>query len=320
MSIVGVPPHYDTSPESWGRFLDEAASLHVDRISIGYVRWSEAETAAGTFRWSDFAALVADARTAGTEFVLDVATPIGLAAQLDLPPGLTFIGFADPALRARYRAMLRSALDHIAPGRVSHLTLHAEGMLEYFAAHPTHRDDFCSLLEDAIAFVHRHAPDVRVGVYWRYEDDDPALFANINRATDYAAVATALNPPGDRPQKIASIVQRYLAASPGKPVALVELGYPAAARLGSSEEAQRAFVESAAAYLRTVDPGRLEFVAWYTIFDEDRALLEPIADSLFSGQPAAKEDFLAWITSLGLQTLDGRRKPGWTQLVKELAR
>lgn len=314
--VVGIPRGYRADAAGWGEVLDTISGVPVGVLSVGYVRWSEGETSDGVYDWSDFDALRARLDVEGSDLplALDVGAPIGFDAELDLPPDLAFAGFDDEEIARRWSAYLLSSLE-VLPGRTSWITIHTEGVLEYFDAHPDEQPAFCDLLADGIASLKSAAPDIAVGAYWRYENDDDDLFACVNRATDFVAVATILNPPQDELADFPEVVEHYLDLAGDKPLGLVEIGWPSSAGVGSSDAAQVAFVEQLGAVL-SAHADRIAFASYYSLYDEDRAVMEQVALELFGDlESEAAQSFLAWITTLGLHREDGSAKPGWDAFI-----
>ena len=152
---------------------------------------------------------------------------------------------------------------------------------------------------------------MRVGAYWRYENGPGALFDCVHAAMDHVAVAMVLNPPEDEPEDIERILTDYLDRAGAKPVAIVEVGFPTSEGVGSSPEEQRRFVELA---FQSFDAhaDRLAFVSWYEVFDEDRMILQGLADQVYgSAFPEQKRAFVDWLSTLGLQCDEGPKKPAW---------
>ncbi len=306
VSVVLIPRNYEATLPAWTEVLSQARLATPALMSVGYLSWRDAEIADGVFNWSEF-----DTFPPLTEgVVLDVASPVGFAGDLDVPAHIPFVGFDDPVLAAAYLRYMRSAAD-AAPGPLVHLTVHTEGVLEYFEANPTQQAGFCDLLAQTIEALRAERPGLRIGAYWRYENDDAALFECINRATDVVAVAMILNPPGDSPSSIESIVDHYVTLAAGRPLAIVEAGYPTTTYLGSSEAAQSEFLRALERSVRT-RRDEIEFVAIYSVFDEDRALVERIGDSIYGPEPLAEKTILIeWLSTMGLQTDGAVPKAGW---------
>lgn len=314
LGLVAIPPGYDTSAKGWGQVTQAAQESGVSFVSTGYLGWRDTEKTPGVWDWSDFDALWATLEGTSLAVTLDVAAPINFAAQLDLPADLPFQGFDDPALKQRYQAYLSSAVK-LAPGRLSRVTIHTEGVQEYFAEHPGEQGAFCDLLEGAILSLRSEAPQLRVGAYWRYENTSTELRACVQRATDFFALALVLNPPTDAVEDLPRLVDDYLQIAAPKPLALVEVGYPSSAYLGSSEQTQAELVK---VLFEAVDQRRegLEMVSYYTVFDESREVMELIADALYGPEPSGpRTSFVEWTTSLGLRTEQGQDKPGWPAFV-----
>jgi hypothetical protein len=316
LSVVLIGKGYEATSEAWDEVMVEARKARPELLSVGYKTWAETETAPGTFVWSEFEAL--PPRIDDEGIVFDIATPVGFSGGLDVPSDLAGKTLHDDEVWERYERYVESALAN-APEGLRVVTLHAEGVAEYFAAHDDERELYCDGIERTIARLHELDDTVRVGVYWRYENDDEELFACVNRATDHTSLALILNPPDDAPEDVAVIVERYVALSGEKPLAIVEAGYPSSPGVDSSPEDQEAFVD---ALFDTVarHSDALAFVAYYEIFNESRVVNVALAEALFGPAfPEQKTLFVEWITSLGLQCEDDAKKPAWFRFLARAA-
>jgi hypothetical protein len=307
MGLVLIPKRYAADPSAWAEVTNKARELSPSLFAVGYELWSEVE-ATGTPQWVVPALLPTP--NANESVVLDLPTPVGYDAELDLPPDLAATRIDDPTIAPRYLALIESAIA-TAPPNTRYLTFHAEGVREYFETRPDEVEAYCVLLEQAMNRARELEPSLRIGTYWRYENEPDELFDCVNRATDHVAIALILNPPEDRPDDARVVVERYLERAGDKPLAIVEAGYPSSPDAFGSEADQAAFYES---LFGVVDEhaAQVRFVSVYSVFDESREINEWLADQIFGdGQESTKALFVGWITSLGLVTEDDRPKLAW---------
>lgn len=317
VGVVVIPPNYEATEAGFGAVVDVAEAAGATLLSFGYAQWSAQEPSSGTYDLSDFDPFFAVAENRGFTYVWDVSTPIG-PAGLDVPADLAFVDFDDPTIRSRYAAYLE-AVAAAAPPAVTHFTLHVEGSSEYFAEHPDQQDGFCGFMESAVAALRAARPGARIGTYWRYEDvDDLDLMRCATGAGDYLGLAFILNPPGDTLDDVGPLLDDWLDRT-DQPIAIVEAGWPSSDRFQSDATCQAAYVSGV---FRAVEDraARMEFVSYYTAFDEDEAFAMTWIEASFPDMPrGAQRDLAGWVGSLGLLTASGEQKSSFDSFERAIS-
>ena len=120
----------------------------------------------------------------------------------------------------------------------------------YLAAHPAEWAAYKTFLADAVAYVHRVAPAVKVGVTATFDGANGASSAEVaalNSVTDvyiltYYPLTTSFAVRA--PDSPLSDVSRMVTLAGAKPLIVQEAGYPASELLGSSEQKQAQFITS----------------------------------------------------------------------------
>jgi hypothetical protein len=115
------------------------------------------------------------------------------------------------------------------------------------------------------------------------------------------------------PEVFASDLQTMIAAARPLPMTLQEIGYPTAARLGSSPERQAEFVRLAFEAIRAA--GTTQVLAVTYLFQAD--LPEWLVNDLVRAYGVEDENFRAFLSTLGLRDERDRPKPAWDEFVRQ---
>jgi hypothetical protein len=311
LGLVGIPRFYDTGEAEMRNLLEACKEARVELLSIGYASWPDTEKTPGVFDWSEFQPLLGIVGEYDVRFALDLPTPIALSGEpANIPQDLEFTSYTEPKLIERYKALIRSALQTFGE-RLDYVTLHAENAEVYFVDHPEQQESFCQLLSAAAVYGRQVSPHVQFGVYSTPRHPDE-LVRCMNRDMDFIGVAAVAEFPGAKIDEVEQRVQRMSGLAEGRKLALVEVGWPSSAFLGTSEAEQAQVVERILTLLGE-RAGQIEFASYYTVYDEDRAIAEQWIGGLYPEPDQDKERraLLEWVTSLGLQTIDKKPKPAW---------
>jgi hypothetical protein len=311
-----VPLGYDTSEGPVRDLLGWIDQSGVAVLSVYSSSWVDAEATPGVFDlgYGSLFAVLGDRRY---EITADFSTPIGFDGPA-APAHIGTVSYDDPALVDGYLRYLSAQLAMF-DDRLRRVVLHTEAASTMLDAGSPEREAYCALLETAIAQLHAARPGLRVGTYASGYDDDDFLRC-INRRTDFFGVSINLAPPDEGIDAFRAQLNRARALAAGRPVAVVEAGFPSSERLGSSEAIQAAFVGEV---FDAVDADRasIEYVSFYTVFDEDPVIARAWIDATFPDWTQELRDALfEWVTTLGLVTHDGRPKPAWKALTDGAAR
>ena len=307
----------DANPAGAESALDAYARA-VD-AGLGFVHlaptWTEIEPSDGRFRWP-----VIDLRSS-------VAETHGLPIHLNLrvidsgrrgTPTDASWSFGDPRLADRLIAALR-AIAQRTRGRVRWIAIGNEVDL-YFASHPTELPGYVQLLTRVLPVVREVFPQA-----WFTVNVTFGGLSQLDRYRDltdlidcYSFTYYPLNADFTMraPRDILDDLPRMVAAAGQKPVILQEIGYASAARLNSSEQQQADFVTHAFAALRQ-HHDRVMGAAFLFMSDLPLSTVEDLA---MHYAPDHRDNFKAYLATLGLRTTAGAPKPAWDAFVREARR
>ena len=276
--------------------------------------WSELEPSAGRFRLAPIGVL----RTLGVERDLKLLLgiePVNTASR-ETPPDLEDAGWDSPLLRARFRALIDALLPSL-NRNVAYLSIGNEVDV-YLARHPGEWAAYTRFYEDAVAYVHKVAPWLEVGVTSTWSGavrSQRRRVARLNRSSDVEILTYY---PLERDLRVrraqAPLVDfpRMLQAAAGRPLVLQEVGYPASPLLASSPRRQALFVKTVfAAWHRA--GARVPFLNFLLMHDLDRDACGRIAR--LQGRPD-NERLLAYLCTLGLRRANGEAKLAWSEFAR----
>ena len=187
------------------------------------------------------------------------------------------------------------------------MILHTETASLFLANSPEQFEQYCELLSETASYVRSQVPGVRVGIYATADDPIDAL-ERMSRDMDFFSFGYNAD-RGDLDHK--SALERLYAIAGARPIGIHEIGIPTSSRVGGSELAQVDFV-NLAFDLAARHSSQLEFMSYYQTFDEDQAVTSLWLPAFFSDWTLEMQlDGIAWFSSLGLHTTDGRPKPAW---------
>jgi hypothetical protein len=286
--------------------LDEVRQAGAT-ASFESATWSDADQPAGFAKLTD---AVESAHRRGQIVLLNLkvidTTVLAVPADLARRP--------IDQLTTRFHALVDRLQPHLAG--VRYLAVGNEVDV-YLSAHPQAWNAYLSFLTDAAAYVHRKLPGVAVGVTSTFDGArgaSAAEVARLNTVTDVEILT--YYPLGARfvprpPATAGADLDQMLTIAGRKPLVLQEVGYPSAAQLASSEQAQAAFVTAVTtAWHRAGD--RIPLLNWFALGDFTPQICDEF--SLYYLQPH-DVNFRAYLCSLGLRRVDGTPKPAWTALL-----
>ena len=237
-----------------------------------------------------------------------------------VPSDLQGVAFDDPRMIARFHALL----DQIFPILNSHVEYLSIGneVDVYLAAHPDQWPQYDAFYADAVAYVHAHAPGVRVGVATTWSGASGAsrtAVAELNSSSDVWIITYyplgsdfVVEPPGAPLSDFPAMVN----LAGGKPVVLQEVGYPTSRKLKSSAAMQAEFVRNVFTAWQSQGE-RILFLSYVMEHDLNRKYCNE--QSAYYGVPDPDGHFSDYFCTLGLLTVDGRKKPGWKIFVDQAA-
>ncbi len=237
-----------------------------------------------------------------------------------VPSDLQGVAFDDPRMIARFHALL----DQIFPILNSHVEYLSIGneVDVYLAAHPDQWPQYTTFYADAVAYVHAHAPGVKVGVATTWSGTSGAsktAVAALNASSDVWIIT--YYPLGgdfivDSPSAPLSDFPAMVNLADGKAVVLQEVGYPTSHKLKSSDTMQAEFVRNVfTAWQAQGD--RIPFLSYVMEHDLNRKYCDE--QSAYYGVSDPDGHFSDYFCTLGLLTVEGEQKPGWKIFVDQAA-
>lgn len=226
-----------------GAEMAEKAGVRGTTISF---KWSELEPAAGQFKLDD---LVGGLRfwTGKYDFTVELSLALINTTTIETPPDLAGVTFDAPQMKERFHALI-DALRPYLDEHVAYLSIGNEVDV-YLGMHQAWKA-YQAFYEDAVAYVHKVAPWIKVGVTSTADGvlrTYPAEVAALNKPSDVFIVTYYPLTEGfdvRSPDAPLADFPRLLAASAGRPLVLQEVGYPASPLLKSSEQKQAEFVST----------------------------------------------------------------------------
>jgi hypothetical protein len=311
-----APPPADSAVGRGSRVLSVALSLPENgdfdaavrlarsagmQETIFSVHWDEVEPRPGAYEAGPLPLLRAYCVATGLALHLTVTTID--TNVLRLPKDLAGRRFDEAEVAERFRGVLRFVLDQLAGVRVTGLSIGNE--VDVHLARDAGR------WAEYRAFFASTAPEgrargLRVGVKATFDGlsrNAPEELVALNRLTDIVLVtyyplgpALEARDPGEVPGDLGLLVARY----PGRPVAILEAGYPSSPVLGGTEARQREFVTRVFEAWDT-HAAQIETVSFFSLTDLAPALVEEM--QRYYGFPDPR--FAAYLGTLGLRTFPG---------------
>ncbi len=316
LSIVSNPrPVPPPVPQDYLDAVDLGRSAG-SRGAIVTWRWSELETAPGVYNLSDVVENLNFNAAARPSTIYVGIQPINTIPR-EVPADLSGVAFDDPQMLARFRSLLDQLLTLFA-GRVTYLSIGNEVDV-YLEAHPDELTAYRAFYAAAVSYVHSRDPAIKVGVTATFSGatgSAGAMMSSLNQLSDVIMITYyplgagfAVRDPG----VVASDFPLMLGLDPVKPILLQEVGYPAAALLGSSDARQADFVRNVFQAWRN-SGARIPFLSFFLMHDFTPSLCDVLGD--YYGLPGS-DAFKAYLCTLGLRRTDGSARPAWQALVDE---
>lgn len=290
--------------EEVGDAFSAARSLGAQASSVT-IFWDEMETRPGTYSPSDNWPAIANMLLpwTGLDFTMTLAVIDTLEDRR--PPDLRDRAWDDPEVARRFAGHADEMLTRLQS--LSLIGLAVGNEVDAHIATDADAAAYARFFASARAHLKTRRPDLPVGVKltffglmadpdrWRavIEDADVMMVTYYPLNPDFS-----VRPPSDVPGDLAWLVE----LARGKPVWLMEAGYPAAG-CGSSEAAQAEFAQTLIQSARG-KPG-IALVSWTFLTDLPDADVARLAAYYRSGDAC----FAAYLQSLGLRRTDGSEKP-----------
>ena len=249
-------------------------------------------------------------------FRIHVTLGIINTAMRQVPADLASAPFDSPQMTTRFKSMLTAFLNQVST-EIDSISIGNEVDV-YLNAHPTEWVPYANFYGQAVTLVRTYI-SIRVGVTSTYggaiDAQTGPFIANLNTLSDLVMMnyyPLNINFTPHDPSVVAGDFVKILAASPGKPIFLQEVGYPASTALGSSEQLQAQFVTNVfSEWMKAGD--KIQFLNFFLLHDDTPQGCQQIANQIGVTDP----NFVPFFCSLGLRNSDGTDKLGWTTLKME---
>ncbi len=319
MGVIYSQPEPGAEPA-----LDAAFAASQSAGALGYelsIAWHALESSPGVVDLS-FAQLLLDTLEASGMTPYLVLTTID-TVQLSVPPDLQDPGdstelapglaWDDPAMLGRFEMLLDGLVPLLVAKGGFYLSVGNE-VDAWLGARLGQVSSYSNFVDHARSYAQAIEPGLAIGVTATFDvvANQPLLLDQLQSVSDRVAFTYyPLN--GDfsvrPPAEVAADLALLRAANGPGPMLLQEVGYPAGLTSGptngSSEAAQRAFVENVFAYLQT-DPD-LRFVSFLHLADWTAADLDLFETYYGISDPAFRE----FLGTLGMHQQDGTARLAW---------
>lgn len=311
MSLVPrlVPP---PTQQDYVAAFDLAASAGVRGDQIAWT-WSDLEPAPGQFKLDDpMGGLRYSSFRGNTQLV--TLQVLNTTAK-ETPADLLNVPFDSPQMSARFHALIDALLPYF-DQNVRYMSIGNEVDV-YLNDHPDEWASYTTFYEDAVDYLHRVAPGIRIGVTSTFSGAAGGALENVTRLNRKSDVLIlTYYPTGaffdvNDPAVPLADFPTMLGWAGTRPLILQEVGYPSASLLQSSEEKQAAFVTNVFRAWNKAGE-RIPFLSYFALHDFDEALCNKL-----EGYYGVKDaNFHAFLCTLGLRKADGTPKPGWQAFVE----
>lgn len=300
----------DLSAETERKLIGQLRSTGVSMFALPVV-WPAAEPSPGKYDVKSVIRAARVLRQSGASVHLDL--PLVAGRDKTVPPDLAQSAFDDPRLSIR----LGQLFDALTPALLdcSTLSLGFEADV-YFYDKQEELKAYRRLLEGAVVYLQKKAPDLAVGVTTLAptESPSPVVAAMIHQSSPVLFYVYA---PFERkrpwmhrpPSAIEEDWKQLLQGAGGRPIAFPEVSYSSSPENESSPEKQAEFVRRFRRLVAGTDSRKLLFARYVPWRDPKRAPEE--SSSNVEVRRAA-----AFFAHRGLQTWKGEAKPAWREWLK----
>ncbi|MHA7819952.1 MAG: hypothetical protein ACX930_09930 [Erythrobacter sp.] len=317
--VLGISPT-EREADDFNPVVDLLLAAGCSNATLS-LYWDEIETAPGVYDPQPNFAQIANQYYPSRNVSLSVSI-VGIDTNVDRRPAdLAALPYDHPEVIARYRGVIDWVLDQMRDTRITNFAIgnEVDGLL---AADPDLWPAYTAAFGELAQFVRDKRPGLTVGSKVTFgavfDADTRALYLPLLDLSDAAMVTYYPLADDFMARELGDVARDFalLAALPaGKPVHLLECGYPSAAALGSSEAQQAEFVSACfAGWDEHRD--RIAQIDFFALHDFSPAIVDELRQYYGISQNGA-----AFLGSLGLRKWpgEGRDKQGWTRFGLESA-
>lgn len=274
--------------------------------------WPEIERRPGIFSVGDARLTLLSAQPLPVAFTLKIID----AGARQMPDEYRHLAWDSPVMIERVTMLI----DQLAPVLGPRPWSYAIGneIELYFARHPEEIGAFARLLAHLRPVVGARHPAASFTTVWQLSASPhiKTAFAPVFAVLDHVALTyypLAADLSVRAPDVVFHDLQLALEHSAPLPIALQEIGYPSASRLGSSEEQQREFMRHAFNAVSAAGPERVLGMTY--LFQSDPP--QWLVNTFVAAYQFDTENFRAFLSTLGLRDDRDRPKPGWDEFVRQ---
>jgi hypothetical protein len=314
-ALLGLALEFEKPPpaEVERRALAEIRETGVNLFALS-ISWSDAEPAPGKYRVAGVTRAARILRQSGATVHLDL--PLVAGRVRDVPKDLAAIAFDDSRLSLRLGRLLDALAPALADTATISLGYEADA---YFADKPEELKAYRRLLEGAVEFLRKVAPNLSVGVTTAAPTESvaPEVAALLHQKSP---ILFYIYSPFQRekpfvhraPDAIETDWKRLLDAAGGRPIAFPEVSFSSAAENGSSPRMQADFVRRLLRFLASSDGRKLLFARYVGWRDPPPELTR--------GSPGASDLIrlkASFFANRGLKKSNGDPKPAWREWTRK---
>ena len=238
--------------------------------------------------------------------------------NLRMPADLKNKAFDDPEVIERYRRLLDYVLDQA--GQLDLIGFGIGNEIDaYLANHKSRWQQYQKFYEAGRRYIKNKRPELKVGtkaMMYGHIASHTAALKEMNRNSDLIMVTYYPLKEGFRvhdPAVVHDHFKRLTDIYAGKPISMLEAGYPASRYLGSSEQKQVEFI-------------RELFAAWdhhrSQILHMNFMWLHDVSDAKLEEferyYRISSKAFIEFLATLGLRTYQGKDKPAFQELKRQV--
>ncbi len=307
---------FPTDATSYTKVLIEASDLACNAGARGTFEsktWRELEPSAGQFKLDDLRNSINFNTSRGFKMLLTLQ--IINTTVKETPPDLMDVSWESQQMKDRFHTFYDQIVPLLNPD-VLYLSIGNE-VDPYLTAHHEWTA-YQSFYEDALAYVHRVTPWIKVGVTSTFGGASGASekdVAQLNALSDvfiltyYPLNADFTVRPPDVPLTDFPLM---VAMAQSRPVILQEVGYPSSAVLGSSEAKQAEFVGNVYRAWE-ISGSAIPLLSFFVMHDLTPQLCDQFV--VYYSLPG-NVNFREMLCSLGFRKDDGTPKQAWGAFVK----
>ncbi len=281
--------------------------------------WRELEPSAKNFNLDEANRTLTNlGNTRGLELLVGIA--VLNTTVKETPSDLANVPFDSTQMKQRFHALFDALRPHLNE-HVKYLSIGNEVDV-YLSVHSKEWTAYKNFYDDAIAYVHSVAPQIKVGVTTTFTGANGAQARNVAVLNGSSDVFILNYYPIDEqfiprdPAAPLTDVPQMVALAAGKPVILQEVGYPSSATLKSSEEKQARFIANVFTAWKALN-GHIPFLSFFLLHDFTPKMCDDLAK--YYGMSGQATNLKAYLCSLGLRRANGAPKPAWQSLVDSAA-